>query len=174
MITDLKNDKKVFSIQRSIILFIISTFLIMAATQAVAEDFKCRLISGYTKLEVIEVGDEEGHLMGFYERKGLMLYENGEVANEANRGVFDRAKGGTKWQGYCVQTFKDGSTTWMKHQGTRVKDQIAEATFEFIKGTGRFEGIKGQGTITGRWITYTEDHGGYEDLQFTGNYKLPQ
>jgi len=112
--------------------------------------------------------------MGFYDRKGLMLYENGDVANEANQGVFDSTKEGTKWQGYCVQTFKDGSTMWMKHQGTRVGNQIAEASFEFIKGTGRFEGIKGQGTISGNWITYTKDNGGYEDLQFTGTYTLPK
>ena len=169
---NLKMGRKIVGIWGIVIILVLQILLLISATRVAAEDFKCRLISGTTKVEVIGVGDEKGHLMGFYERKGLMLYENGEVANEANRGVFDRTEEGSKWEGYCVQTFKDGSTMWMKHQGTRVKNQIAEATFEFIKGTGRFEGIKGQGTITGRWITYADDHGGYEDLQFTGTYTL--
>jgi hypothetical protein len=56
----------------------------------------------------------------------------------------------------------------MKHQGTNVKGQIAEVSFELIKGTSRFEGIKGQGTYTG------QDYGSFNYLHFTGSYTLPQ
>lgn len=172
MMINVRMGKKIANIWGVIIVLVISAGLLVCVSPANAETLKCRLISGLTKTEVNQVGDEEGHVIGMYERKGLMLHENGEVANELNRGVFDSAGGITKWQGYCLQTFKDGSTMWMKHQGTMDKGQIVEASFEFIKGTGRFEGIKGKGTFTGGLVTYAEDHGGYEDLRFTGTYTL--
>ena len=56
----------------------------------------------------------------------------------------------------------------MKHQGTNVKEQIAEVSFEFIKGTSRFEGIKGQGTYSG------QNYENFNYLQITGSYTLPQ
>jgi len=145
----------------------ISVILILVfAAPAQAEDLKCRLISTVTKVETNNIDDQEGHIVGIFERKGLMLHENGEIANELNRGVFDSVKGVSKWQGYCLQTFMDGSTMWMWHQGTNDKGQIVEASFEFIKGTGRFEGIKGRGTFTG------QDYGSFNYLQFTGTYTL--
>ncbi len=146
----------------------ITAWVLGPASSAQAEDLKCRLVSTIIKVETNKIDDQEGHIMGIYERKGLMLHDNGEVANELNRGVFDNVKGVSKWQGYCLQTFKDGSTMMMKHQGTNNKGQIVEARFELIRGTGRFEGIKGQGTFTG------QDHGSFNYLQFTGTYTLPK
>jgi hypothetical protein len=149
-------------------ILIISAWVLGSASMAQAENLKCRLISMATKVETNKIDDQEGHVMGLYERKGLMLHDNGEVANELNRGVFDNIKGVSKWEGYCIQAFKDGSTMVMKHKGTNNKGQIVEASFELIKGTGRFEGIKGRGTFTG------QDHGSFNYLQFTGTYTLPQ
>jgi hypothetical protein len=136
-----------------------------------AESFKARLINGMTKMETIAVGDEEGHVVGVYERKGVTMYENGEVANEVTRGTFDSAKG---WQGYCLQTFQDGSTMWMRHRGSMRKGKVVEATFELIGGTGRYEGIKGSGTFTGGYVAYAEDSRAYGDWHFTGTYTLPK
>ena len=146
----------------------ISAWILGPAAQAEAEELNSRLISTITKVETNKIDDQEGHVVGTFERKGLMVHENGEVANELNRGIFDNVGGVSKWQGYCLQTFKDGSTMMMKHHGTNVKGQIAEASFELIKGTGRFEGIKGGGTFTG------QDYGSFNYLQFTGTYTLPQ
>jgi len=148
-------------------ILVISAWVLGSAAPAQAEDLKCKLISMYTKVETNKIDDQEGHIIGIYERKGLMVHENGEVANELNRGVFDSIKGVSKYQGYCLQTFKDGSTMMMKHQGTINKGQL-EASFEFIKGTGRFEGIKGRGTYSG------QNYENFNYLQFTGTYTLPQ
>lgn len=60
-------------------------------------------------------------------------------------------------------TFKDGSTIWAKGQFTsRIppgeKLNFIEAKGEYIKGTGRFVGIKGSFTCKGPYITpYTPD-----------------
>ena len=150
------------------VILVISAWVLGSAAPAQAADLKCKLISMGTKVETNKIDDQEGHIIGIFERKGLMVHENGEVANELNRGFFDSVKGVTKFQGYCLQTFKDGSTMMMKHQGTINKGQIADASFEFIKGTGRFEGIKGRGTYTG------QNYGSFNYLQFTGTYTLPQ
>ena len=145
--------------------------VVLMAGPAWAETLKCRLVNGVTKMETMAVGDEEGHVVGVYERKGVMMHENGEVANEATWGIFDSAKG---WQGYCLQTFQDGSTIWMRHQGSMQKGKIVEATFELTGGTGRYEGIKGGGTFTGGYVSYSEDSGGFGDFHFTGTYTLPK
>ncbi len=146
----------------------ISAWVLGSASPIQAEELKCRLVSTVTKVDTHKVDDQEGHLVGTLERKGLMLHDNGEVANELNKVIFDRVKDISKWQGYCLQTFQDGSTIMMKHQGTNEKGKVAEASFELIKGTGRFEGIKGQGTFTG------QDYGSFNYLQFTGTYTLPK
>lgn len=149
-------------------ILVITAWVLGFASSTQAEDLKCKLISTVTKVDINKVDDQEGHIVGTLERKGLMIHENGEVANELNKVIFDRVKEGSKWQGYCLQTFKDGSTIMMKHQGTNEKGQIVAASFELIKGTGRFEGIKGKGTFTG------QDHGSFNYLQFTGTYTLPK
>ncbi len=149
-------------------ILVISVWVLVSAAQAQAEDLKCKLISMITKADTNKIDDQEGHIIGIFERKGLMVHENGEIANELNRGVFDSIKGVTKLQGYCLQTFKDGSTMMMRHQGINDKGKIVEASFEFIKGTGRFEGITGQGTYTG------QNYESFNYLQFTGTYTLPQ
>ena len=56
----------------------------------------------------------------------------------------------------------------MKYQCTINKGQIGEARFEFIKGTDRFEGIKGRGTYSG------QNYENFNYLQITGSYTLPQ
>jgi hypothetical protein len=149
-------------------ILVISAWVLGSVVPAQSADLKCKLISMGTKVETNKIDDQEGHIIGIFERKGLMVHENGEVANELNKGFFDSVKGVSKYQGYCLQTFKDGSTMMMKHQGTINKGQFADASFEFIKGTGRFEGIKGQGTYTG------QNYESFNYLQFTGTYTLPQ
>ena len=61
------------------ILFI-TALLLMPATQARAETVKFRLVSYLTKAEWSPVGDVKGHVVGFYSRRGLAFFENGEVA----------------------------------------------------------------------------------------------
>jgi len=149
-------------------ILVISAWVLGSASPTQAEDIKWKLISTVTKVDTHKVDDQEGHILGTVERKGLMLHDNGDVANELNKVIFDNVAGVSKWQGYCLQTFKDGSTIMMKHQGTNAKGQIVEASFELIKGTGRFDGIKGQGTFTG------QDYGSFNYLKFTGTYTLPK
>ncbi len=162
------------------ILFIVA-LLLMPATQAGAETTKCRLATYLTKVEWSPVGDVKGHVVGFYSRRGLAFFENGEVATFSNRGSFDSTKGKSSYQGYNLYTYEDGSTTIGTVQGTLTpiegtKQRSAKGTQKFIKGTGRFEGIKGSGTHTGTQVMrYSKEKGILGDAYFdvTNTYTLP-
>ena len=162
------------------ILFI-AALLLMPATKARAETMKCRLVSYLVKAEWSPVGDVKGHVVGFYSRRGLAFFENGEVATFSNRGWFDSTRGKGSYQGYNLYTFEDGSTTIGRVQGTLTpiegtEQRSIEGTQEFIIGTGRFEGIKGSGTHKGKQvIPYSEEKGLHGDAYYDviNTYTLP-
>ncbi len=56
--------------------------------------------------------------------------------------------------GYTIYTFEDGATIVVRFQRVLVPDTSgklsAKTTTELIKGTGRFEGIKGTTSSTGK------------------------
>jgi hypothetical protein len=129
-----------------------------------------------TYIEGLPVGDTAGHVVSIYSRKGLALLENGEVATYTNWGTLDFIKGNGSVQGYSMLTYPDGSTTVYKIQGT-VEAGINKLTGEFIKGTGKFEGIKGTLSITGKTMTpYSKEKGTIGDAYYdiTVTYTLPQ
>ena len=176
---NLKKHKNITGIWGIMIILVISAYFLVFATKAMAEPLKYREATKAFKVEVIPVGDEKGHVIGVFENRGLMFHENGEVATEISRGTFESTEGINYWKGYCVQTFEDDSTIWMKHEGSSKpasngKGRVVEkATFEIFKGTGRFEGIKGSGTFKGGQPAFTKESRGYWYFDFTGNYTLP-
>ena len=149
---------------------VIVASLLVPVTLAAAETTKGRTVFFVTKMEEVQVGEVQGQTVGMYETRGLSSDENGETAIVMDYGTFDFMEG---FKGYEVLTFEDGSTQWIKYQGTATPAQegkimLYEGTFEFIKGTGRFEGIEGTGTFTGKnFITY-----GIAYIDFTGSYTL--
>jgi hypothetical protein len=164
------------------ILFI-AALLLMPAIQAEAKTVKVkfRVVNYLAKGEWSPVGDVEGHVIGFFSRVGLVFFENGEVATYSNRGTFDSTKGHSSYVGYGLVTYEDGSTTTSKFQGTSTpiegtKLKASKGTGEYIKGTGRFEGIKGTFSVTGRRLMpFSKKTGTRGDAYFdvTATYTLP-
>jgi len=129
--------------------------LFMGASVAGAETMKCRQVTFFTKLEVIQVGDVPDHIIGVYDQTGLASFDTGEVASLALKGTADYIKGSGPIQGYTIFTFEDGSTFALKWQGSGRADPMGkgsrfESTATIIRGTGRWAGIQGEGTATGR------------------------
>ena len=125
------------------------------AIQAGAETMKWRQVMFITKAEVLPVGDVPEHNIGIYDQTGLASFDTGEVASVTQKGTLDYTKGSGPIQGYCTYTYEDGSTMVIKWQGaTRAdpggKGSRFESTWTYVQGTGRFAGIKGEGTFTGR------------------------
>lgn len=164
-------------------ILVVVAWVLMSAPQAEAKTVikNFRVVSYLDKAEWGPVGDVEGHIIGFYSRRGLIFFENGEVATYSTHGTFDSTKGHSSYVGYGLVTYKDGSTTLSKVQGTSTpiegtKLKTGKGTGKYIKGTGRFEGIKGTLSYTGmRLMPFSKKTGtrsdSYHDV--TATYTLP-
>lgn len=172
----MKKSKKAAAICVLSSILLIAASLLLSTTQAAAETVKARTVAVGTRFDYIEVGEVEGQpqFIGLYEQKGLSMFENGETAIYKSWGQFQTMVGS---RGFGLATFEDGSTISIKFQappstpgeGGEVKFEIIKGTFEYIGGTGRFEGIRGKGSYTAR---YFPDYGvAYWDT--TAEYTLP-
>jgi len=156
-------------------ILVIAASLLLSTTQVAAETLKSRIVAVDSRLEYIDVGEVEGNPLGItlHEAKGLSMFENGEVAFYKFSGQFQTMVGA---RGFAVNTFEDGSTQWTKYQATvrpgeggEVEFFTLEGTFEYIGGTGRFEGIRGKGSYTAKYFpTY-----GVMYVDATAEYALP-
>ncbi len=160
-------------------IFIIAALLIVPATQAKAETVRYKYTTQLTKSEYVLLPDVKGHVVGLLERRGVAIFEN-EVAALKLQLRFDYIKKQGPWDGYMQITFKDGSTFTQKFKGASSfapdGEKLLKAKGEYIKGTGRFEGIKGEFSLTGREITpNTKDKTkGDNWVEVTGTYALPK
>jgi hypothetical protein len=140
---------------------------------------KYRATCYLTKVEAIPVGDVEGHVILVFERRGVAIFENGECAAYLTRGTADLTKHQGQIQGYGQLTYKDGSTNISKWEGNMSispgeKLPSLEGRGEWIKGTGKFEGIKGDFSFRGKYITpYSKETKGDVYFDLTGTYTLP-
>jgi hypothetical protein len=77
-------------------------------------------------------------------------------------GIVDTAAGG---YGYKTFTEADGAQVFAKYTVTELKLPDIKGTFEFTRGTGKYEGIKGGGqfhvTVLSDKTQYDELHGEY-------------
>jgi hypothetical protein len=116
---------------------------------AAGEKFALRGTLYRTKAEILEVGDPEGHRVGVTDWIGV-------VFNSAGSGFLDTAQyivkgtvGGNKAAptagGYKIFAQRDGSKAFARFETTRVLDDGAEGTFQFMGGTDKLAGVKGGG-----------------------------
>jgi hypothetical protein len=153
-------------------IFLIAVLILVPAAQAGEKTFKYKVVSHTTKVEMVPVPDVEKHAVGLFEKKGVAIYENGETAAYDTRGTFDFIKGQGPWDGYCQISYADGSTIITKYQGTSTiveGKKLLKGEGKYIKGTGRFEGIKGKFSLAGKYITKA-----YSVVDVTGTYTLPK
>ncbi len=123
---------------------VISACVLGATMQAGAETLNYKTYTWVIKWERAPVGDVEGHAVNLVVRGGFNVFENGEVATANAVGTNDYINGAGPFMQYVTIKFPDGSTIMYKSQGTMGAGGGAGAyTSEIIKGTGRFEGIKG-------------------------------
>jgi hypothetical protein len=113
-----------------------------------------RRVQAAAEIKQVEVGDVPGHVVGVVEFKGLTFFADGEVATHVNPATFDLTNGSGPHQGYVVHYFDDGSTGIERYQGEAKlsadgKRTTVAGTFQCVGGTGRFAGLKGEGTYRG-------------------------
>lgn len=124
------------------LILVISAWFLGSATQAGAETWNYKAYSWVVKGDMYPVGDKEAHAVGSTLRGTFYAFENGEVATATVVGTFDFTKGKGPFVNYVNMNFEDGSSIMIKTQAT-FGGGSSGWTSEIIKGTGRFEGIKG-------------------------------
>lgn len=157
----------------------ISACVLGSAIQAGAETMKFKVYSYVTKAEIGLVGDVEGHALSLYVRRAFCVFENGEVAINLTTSTNDITQGSGTLLVYRFLTFTDGSTIVTKQQGTISGTAVgiptaAALTGEIIKGTGRFQGIKGTETSTFKYLPVEKGEPGAKGIgETTLTYTLP-
>jgi hypothetical protein len=157
----------------------ISAALALAPAAAAAGEMKWKSITYVTKMDVKPVGDVEGHMAGTWSRRGVCLFADGEVAVYASGGTLDGSKGKGLVNGENTCTLRDGSSLTMAwtvkfEPGPGGLPVYKEGKGEYVRGTGRFQGIKGTISFTGAAYTPNKDETkGDVVMDCEGHYTLP-
>ena len=125
----------------------------LGTAQAGEMVLKTRIVAHTSEETWSQIGDDENRGIGTYQQTGLSFLEDGQVGTIMDNGSYEWNKGLGAHSGYLVVTFSDGSGWTEKYDGTSKpiddKTDAVEGTTTLVGGTGRFEGIKGEGTFSG-------------------------
>jgi hypothetical protein len=116
------------------------------------ETLKFRAIMQATSAQFQDVGDVDGHALGLIRFSGLASMPDGTVATSDTVVSTDYTKGAGAFMNYNVLKLADGSVLWYKmNANTTVEGSksLFSGAVSVIGGKGRFDGAKGDGTITG-------------------------
>jgi len=125
-----------------------------------------------TDWKQIEVGDEEGHVLVVYSSKQLYINDKtGEksVSTVVNNMDINMKTGLGTVSGYGSSVDKDGDKIIRTHEGKPVGKDHWKGTFNYIKGTGKYEGIKGSGI----WNSYSMGQGEPSYMEVEGDIEMP-
>jgi hypothetical protein len=145
--------------RRSILILSIATLVgLDAFSNAQADEtVKFRLVMHATSVQTQEVGDVDGHVLGIAHYSGLASLSDGSIGTANFTAAIDYVKGAGTYSTYYNLTLKDGSTLWIKGTGPAKPDGTTtifpETPVSVLRGTGRFEGAKGDGTSMGARLT---------------------
>jgi hypothetical protein len=148
-----EEEQSTFIILTVLTLSIVLAFVFGILGQAEGQMAGYKLSCYFTMAEVSPAEGVEGHTHALYEVKGLGYLENGEALIYSGWTMIEIAEDSA--QGYALHTWVDGSTTVSRAHFNVTKSPegkitLSQGTFEFIKGTGRFAGIKGKASFTGK------------------------
>jgi len=160
-------------------ILVLSASVLGSAIQTSAETMNYKYYSWTIRGEYVPVGDVEQHLVGYEVRGGFYVFENGEVATTNGVSTSDHIKGAGPFMQYVTINFADGSTIIVKSQGTVEGYATGQSgsggwTSEIIKGTGRFEGIKGTNSAKANYLPFEKGEVGPKGYgEGTITYTLP-
>jgi hypothetical protein len=127
------------------------------------------------KNDVVIVNDSTHHRMGLATGTGNALFADGTNAGVRVFFIYDYTSGNGNFTEYDVLTFADSSTITVQAVGqsmgsVRGKDPLFSAVVSVIGGTGVYDGVTGDGSMTGNRQEALKD-GVTVKLSFTVNLK---
>ncbi len=139
------------SLQVLIGLGMLATFVLAPAPPSGAEELHYKFYTWMIRNDSVPVADVEGHAVALGSRGAFYVFDNGDVATMKHVYTADFIKGAGPFMQYVTITFPDGATITWKSQGT-VGSGAGGWTSEILKGTGRFEGIKGTQSSKAKYL----------------------
>lgn len=128
---------------------------VLCAPAVSADEFEAsgRNVQFMTSLTWLPVGETGDHGIGTYEGEGITFLPDGEVATIIDRGTYELYRSDMTYQGFVIRTFTDGSTVTSRYHGVSWLDdegvRKGKGSAMYVGGTGRFAGVKGEGTFSG-------------------------
>jgi hypothetical protein len=119
------------------------------------ETLKFRVVAHATSVQSQDIGDVEGHTASLVRFSGLASFPDGTTGTAYFVGTTDYIKGAGTAITYTNLTFGDGSVLWTKAVSTTKVEgakSLFQGTLTVLGGKGRYEGAKGDGSVTGARI----------------------
>lgn len=145
-----------------VFIFLMTWVLGMVASKeaAAGEKLKLRTVMFAVKWEMLDPGDEEGHLIGVAEGKGIQSIVEGKpicdgcVVRYGALVDINVKTGLGSGRGYAEVTDRDDDRYYYRRRGKLLRMEEWGSYWEgectIVKGTGKYEGIKGKGI----WSAY--------------------
>jgi len=153
----------------SLIVFAFSVSMLDCALAG--EKIKMHASSFITEWQQMEVGDTEGHVMAVFKAKKIYINEiNNEKHTSSDVSIMDinLKTGQGNLQGYGVNEYMNGDITINKFEGKSVGKVHWQGTWSFVRGTGKYEGVKGGGT----WDSYSMGPGKPSYMEIEGEMEF--
>jgi hypothetical protein len=153
----------------------IAVWVLGSAVPVGAETLNYKFYTWVIKGEIQPASDVEGHIYVLNKRGAFYVFENGEVATIEHVSAGDFIKGKGPFKQVVTIKFQDGSTITIKSEGTIGSSYAAGGwKSEIIKGTGRFEGIKGTQSAKSKYLPLEKGEPGPKGYgEGTITYTLP-
>ena len=154
-----------------IILFIAACMICFSQSRTLKFEMKY----GITSNDYILVNDTNDHRIGKASGEGTVLFNDGTNAKVKVYFVYDYIKGNGNFTEYYDISFSDGSTLTVQAVGQSVGSSdgltpLFTGNVSITGGNGKYEGIHGEGTMTGNRNEALND-GATVKLSFTINLK---
>jgi len=154
-------------------ILVIFAWVFGSAIQAGAETMNYKFYTWVNKAESVPVGDVERHTVRLENRGAFYVFENGEVATTNIVATGDLIKWSGPFMQYVTINFADGSTIIIRSEGT-IGGGSGGWKSEIVKGTGRFEGIKGTQSAKAKYLPIEKGEAGAKGYgEGTITYTLP-
>ena len=139
-------------------MLVISVWVLGSSIQAGAETMHYKFYTWVIKSDIVPFGDVEGHTVDIMVRGAFYVFDSGEIATIKHVGTHDLIMGSGTFMQYVSINFQDGSTIMIKSEGTTVGGSTPGVVTaggwksEIIKGTGRFQGLKGTQSASAKYL----------------------
>jgi hypothetical protein len=158
------------------VLIVFAMGIVLVNCAVAGEYVKARNATHSLKWQQIDVGDEDGHVVVVQENKGVTTnlegkwFADGWSCRDTGLSDLNLKTFLGSAHGYTDYTDRDGNKYYVTWEGKGVKGEkfLWGGTWKAVKGTGKFEGIQGNGT----WQWYPVGDQAYFDWK--GEIELPR